>query len=741
MAVTTNKFPERTRWTDYEKQRLHQSLLVAARWTVYASTGSVFAKACLGITTNLNHTCSACTAVGDLPGLKRAVRRAREQAQLSPEDFAKAIKKKLTHTPTILSEHAAANAKASLANPAVVKLLSSKAMYGPVGAFLSLFRQAQEGDLDDHKTFVAICASLSDRVKRNKDPTGRAIHGIRHDPTFIKFCALARSYGPRSGAQYDLLTSMTGGISQRHLRRKIAKSPNKMVSYELCFENLDAAVEFGKRMNWNWPWVCAGDGTKLRPVLTVSSEFSEKGTAHLVGSTLPLRDVLFKSSEEQSRLITKIDAEKAIATQVWVLAIQIPLPGMPLFSVAFVPNKGKMKATEYRDLHLALRSHCGKAGIKLLASCADGAKAEANAQKLMMDADTKKRLSYTNERYGVFASCPVYPDTGPHISCTDIDHSQKTARNNFLYGTHLLILGFRFLCHAVLMALLIIKNCPLYVKDIFNPDKQDDGAARRLFINVLFRFLINADGNLIHNDFGGLFILTFVFGELFDAYKKRNMPHIERVVCVFRARHFLTIWRSNLVNANKSYPDLFQTQSSFVADSSFQIFIRLCDQFILLLLAHLEYYPNVPFMPWHYGSHFLEHFFGIARSFISDFSFGQLCEMYKHIGLRQQILASGQYNAKREKDSNNGYNFEFANANLTAEEITVLKQIPSREDIDRACESAWKEAAALASQFCQMQIPTLPLQTTDLHPRFQTANGPAGATTDDGDEEEEEENE
>ncbi|KAJ7120688.1 hypothetical protein C8R43DRAFT_1136631 [Mycena crocata] len=443
MAVTTNKFPERTRWTDYEKQRLHQSLLVAARWTVYASTGSVFAKACLGITTNLNHTCSACTAVGDLPGLKRAVRRAREQAQLSPEDFAKAIKKKLTHTPTILSEHAAANAKASLANPAVVKLLSSKAMYGPVGAFLSLFRQAQEGDLDDHKTFVAICASLSDRVKRNKDPTGRAIHGIRHDPTFIKFCALARSYGPRSGAQYDLLTSMTGGISQRHLRRKIAKSPNKMVSYELCFENLDAAVEFGKRMNWNGPWVCAGDGTKLRPVLTVSSEFSEKGTAHLVGSTLPLRDVLFKSSEEQSRLITKIDAEKAIATQVWVLAIQIPLPGMPLFSVAFVPNKGKMKATEYRDLHLALRSHCGKAGIKLLASCADGAKAE----------------------------------------------------------------------------------------------------------------------------------------------------------------------------------------------------------------------------------------------------------------------------------------------------------IPSREDIDRACESAWKEAAALASQFCQMQIPTLPLQTTDLHPRFQTANGPAGATTDDGDEEEEEENE
>ncbi|KAJ7278626.1 hypothetical protein C8J57DRAFT_956647, partial [Mycena rebaudengoi] len=355
----------------------------------------------------------------------------------------------------------------------------------------------------------------------------------------------------------------------------------------------------------------------------------------------------------------------------------IPLPGMPVFPVAFIPNQGKMKGTEYRDYHLKLRELCGELGMKLLASGADGAKSEVNAQQLMMNAKTESQLSYTNEKYGVFLTCPVYPDTGPHICTTDPDHARKTARNNFLYGTHFLIVGFYFICHAILMFLLTLALVPLYIKDIFNPDKQDDGAARRLFAHKLFKFLVTSDGELRHPSLEGVFILTFLSGELFDAWMKRSMPHTERVVCVFRARHFLTIWRSNIVNAESRYPDLFSKQGSFLADSSFLILIRLCDQFILLTLAHLEHYPNIPFMPWHHGTHFLEHFFGIARSFITDFSFGQLIEMYKHILIRVRILASGQYNTKKEKDSNNGYAFDFIDAGLTAEEIAMLKDIPS----------------------------------------------------------------
>jgi hypothetical protein len=128
------------------------------------------------------------------------------------------MKKKLTHTPTIRSENAAAAVKASLATPAIMKLLSSKAMYGPVGAFLSLFQQAQQGDLDNQASFVSICDQLTDKVRHQKDPMGHAIHGIRYDQHFGNLCALMQSYGPRSGAQYDLLCGMMGAISPRQMR-------------------------------------------------------------------------------------------------------------------------------------------------------------------------------------------------------------------------------------------------------------------------------------------------------------------------------------------------------------------------------------------------------------------------------------------------------------------------------------------------------------------------------------------
>lgn len=87
-----------------------------------------------------------------------------------------------------------------------------------MGVFLSLYEQGLRGDLDDQETFVAISGQLTEKIRRNKDPTGRSIHGMRYEPTFVKFCTLMRSYGPRSGTQYDLMSGMTGAISQRQMR-------------------------------------------------------------------------------------------------------------------------------------------------------------------------------------------------------------------------------------------------------------------------------------------------------------------------------------------------------------------------------------------------------------------------------------------------------------------------------------------------------------------------------------------
>jgi hypothetical protein len=205
-------------------------------------------------------------------------------------------------------------------------------------------------------------------------------------------------------------------------------------------------------------------------------------------------------------------------------------------------------------------------------------------------------------------------------------------------------------------------------------------------------------------------------GELFEAYFNRKMPHIERIVCAFRARHFLLMWYNNILKSQARFPDLFQPQSSFLSAPSLQILVSLCDQLILLELVYAEHYPNVPLMLWHFGTDFMEHFFGLGRSFVPDFTYGQLIEMTRHIEARQRILATGKFPTSREKDSNNGYTFDTFINDLTPDEIQNLKSIPSRKCIDKACDIAWKEAAALATQFCSMTVLPLPLNSSDVHP-------------------------
>ena len=188
------------------------------------------------------------------------------------------------------------------------------------------------------------------------------------------------------------------------------------------------------------------------------------------------------------------------------------------------------------------------------------------------------------------------------------------------------------------------------------------------------------------------------------------MEHTTRLIAIFRLRHFLVIWRMSISQAHEQEPDLFQLQTSFMAESSYQIALRFCDQFILLVLAHLEHYPGIPLMPWQHGTDFLEHFFGIARSFIPDFTYSQLLEMYSHIEARQRILATGKHQTSREKDSNNGYCFDSFIHQLSASDIARLTSISSRREIDEACNIGWHEAAAIAQQYCGLAVPTLPLK-------------------------------
>ncbi|KAJ7815524.1 hypothetical protein B0H14DRAFT_3476149 [Mycena olivaceomarginata] len=334
---------------------------------------------------------------------------------------------------------------------------------------------------------------------------------------------------------------------------------------------------------------------------------------------------------------------------------------MPIFPVVFIPNQGNMKTDDYCEQCLKLWELCTDAGLKLLASAADGAKSEVNAdEQWMMKVKTKKRLTYENSVYGIHISCPVYDDTESCFYVLPMSHG--------------------------LMTVLRKVGVPLYIRDIFNPEKQDDGSARRLFLDTLSQFLADSDGNIIDVTFEGFFVLTFIFGELFGrVHEAGDVSH--RTCHLHFSRpglpHHLAAWRANIVDFESRYPDLFQKLSSFLADATFQILIRLCNQFILLILAHRKYYPDVPFLPRNHGSSFIEHFFGITRSFISEFTFGQLIQMNKHITFRQGILSSGKFNTKKEKDSNNGYIPDCDTpAPPTPAEVSALEQLLSCANLD-----------------------------------------------------------
>lgn len=133
------------------------------------------------------------------------------------------------------------------------------------------------------------------------------------------------------------------------------------------------------------------------------------------------------------------------------------------------------------------------------------------------------------------------------------------------------------------------------------------------------------------------------------------MPHLDRLEIAFRAKFFLRIVLHDLHEKSKAHHDIFHNRQSFVSFDAREILTNLADSLILLIRAHAEYYPDVPLCPWEHGTATLEHLFGVARQALGKFKYAEFIKHHKTVTLRQQLLASGQFNAERAKRSASGY--------------------------------------------------------------------------------------
>jgi hypothetical protein len=145
----------------------------------------------------------------------------------------------------------------------------------------------------------------------------------------------------------------------------------------------------------------------------------------------------------------------------------------------------------------------------------------------------------------------------------------------------------------------------------------------------------------------------------------------DRVLAAFRARYFLHMWRLHILKLSKKYPDLYSTARSFISPASFHIFNRLCDTLVLLVIIYTRFYPTQPFCPWLLGTEFVEHFFGLARMLLPNFTYGEFLKMVKHIMLRQRLLLSGKFKEKRERDSACGYIMDYDATPILAKETQL----------------------------------------------------------------------
>lgn len=174
---------------------------------------------------------------------------------------------------------------------------------------------------------------------------------------------------------------------------------------------------------------------------------------------------------------------------------------MPTFIVAFIANQGKLSAHDYYGYHLKLQDLCAEVGLKLLSTGADGAKSEFNAHKLLRATQADSPLVYTNAQFLIDISCPVWNSTGPLIPISDPPHARKGMKNALDSGTHLLTLGDAYVCHGTMMDLLRYPKCPLYMKDIYNSDKQDDACGRRILHGKPLAMLVTDNGQHVDEAF------------------------------------------------------------------------------------------------------------------------------------------------------------------------------------------------------------------------------------------------
>lgn len=152
--------------------------------------------------------------------------------------------------------------------------------------------------------------------------------------------------------------------------------------------------------------------------------------------------------------------------------------------------------------------------MHLTTMASDSAAAERKGQYITLHDPSipiHHHLTYQHPSLPFRISIPVYA-TGPLIHLPDPLHALKSLRNALYTGTRFVIVGNHCISFAMIERLYNLPNSGLYARDVYNADRQDDGAARRLFGAKTLQSIVRDDGEF-EGGFKGFAALAVVFGK------------------------------------------------------------------------------------------------------------------------------------------------------------------------------------------------------------------------------------
>ncbi|EGG08742.1 uncharacterized protein MELLADRAFT_84258 [Melampsora larici-populina 98AG31] len=231
------------------------------------------------------------------------------------------------------------------------------------------------------------------------------------------------------------------------------------------FEHVAAILE---QLNYTGPVAAATDETVCVKSLRHYNGF-------IVGAQGG--DISFVDGNNIEKIVKSTVSSGNLCSKIQAYTIQVPLPNMSTFIVAVIASRSKENASDVAAQHHTFFCECQSAGINVLSLGSDGAPTELAAQEQIIESTTQY-LTYSNNNLDVFVKVPLLGENlMPVVLVQDPKHARKTAANQLLSRARVLAFGRYYVDIQQLATILQDANSPIYKRDVFDCDRQDNGRA------------------------------------------------------------------------------------------------------------------------------------------------------------------------------------------------------------------------------------------------------------------------